>query len=227
MISLDLSMVRHNSAASARLAAETDAFLRRGGVIQELSITRGVSLPFNNEVIAYGYKASSSDHERKAREALELERRTAEKLRAYVDLGLKQASADMGISARRLGFIAADYGIVFADPKRESPLAAKRAAEALLAPNIAKRFADGVTQQGVAREFGLTVDRIRKIAKDHSIALPGMVDEEADRKLIPRIEAFRDLGIPRTTCFKRMGINQKKLWRIIETYGIDYPTIPR
>jgi len=103
----------------------------------------------------------------------------------------------------------------------------KRAAEALMVPGITRLFADGATQQAVIREFGLTADRLRRIAREHYIALPGMVDEEEDRKLIPRIEAFRDLGIPRTTCFKRMGINQKKLWRIIETYGIDYPTIPR
>ena len=223
MISLDLSMVQHNSAASARLADATDAFLRRGGVIHELSITRGVSLPFNNETIAYGYKAGSAEHERKAREALELERSTAERLRAYVALGLKRASDDMGISAKRLGHIAAEYGIVFATKKKESPMEAKRAAEALMVPGITRLFADGATQQAVIGEFGLTADRLRRIAKEHSIALPGMVDEEGDRKLIPRIEAFRDLGIPRTTCFKRMGINQKKLWRIIETYGIDYP----
>ena len=227
MISLDLSMVRHNSAASARLADATDAFLRRGGVIHELSITRGVSLPFNNETIAYGYKASSAEHERKARDALELERSTAEKLRAYVGLGLKRASADMGISAKRLGHIASEYGIVFAVPKKVSQLDARRAEEALIAPNIRKRFADGATQNDVLIEYGFSVSRLHRIAKDHSIALPKSLAEEEDRKLIPRIEAFRDLGIPRTTCFKRMGINQKKLWRIIETYGIDYPTIPR
>ena len=54
MISLELSMVRHNSAASARLAEATEAYMRSGGVIHELSITRGVSLTFNAETIAYG-----------------------------------------------------------------------------------------------------------------------------------------------------------------------------
>ncbi|MBC3948312.1 hypothetical protein [Pseudomonas folii] len=226
MISLELSMVRHNSAASARLADATEAYMRSGGVIHELSITRSVSLPFNTETIAYGYKASSSVSETKAREAMELERSTAEKLRAYVDIGLKQASADLGISAKRLGHIAADYGIVFAPANPESPLAAKRAAEALIAPDIAQRFAEGATQQDVIREFGLTADRLRRIAKSYSIALPGAVNEEADRKLIPRIEAFRDLRIARTTCANKLGINQKSLVRIIETYGISYPVRP-
>jgi len=227
MISLDLSMVRHNSAASARLADATDAFLRRGGVIHELSITRGVSLPFNNETIAYGYKASSAEHERKAREALELERSTADRLRAYVDLGLKRASADIGISAKRLGHIAAEYGIVFAVQKKVSQHEQRQAAEALIVPDIKRRFAEGASQSQVIREFGFSPVRLRRIASEHSITLPKAVDEEEDRKLIPRIKSFRDLGIPRTTCARQMGLNQKKLWRIIETYGIDYPTIPR
>ncbi|MEQ4254289.1 hypothetical protein [Pseudomonas syringae] len=77
MISLELSMVRHNSAASARLAEATEAYMRSGGVIHELSITRGVSLSFNAETIAYGYKASPADHERKAR-LDELEHRAAD-----------------------------------------------------------------------------------------------------------------------------------------------------
>ncbi|KWT10595.1 hypothetical protein CFBP3846_03682 [Pseudomonas syringae pv. avii] len=223
MISLELSMVRHNSAASARLAEATEAYMRSGGVIHELSITRGVSLTFNAETIAYGYKASPADHERKAREALELELRTAEKLRAYVGLGLKQASADLGISAKRLGHIAADHGIVFTVAKPSSALAEKRAAEALIAPDIARRFAEKATQQDVIREFGLSPDRLRRIAKEHSIALPGAVNIDADRQLIPRIEAYRDLGIPRTTCAKRLDINQKTLLRILDTYGVTYP----
>lgn len=227
MISLELSSIQHNRSKSAELAAAIADYKRRGGVIQVMSVTRSVALPFNNETISYGYK-NSNESERKAQEAFALERRTAEQLRAYVGLGLKQAAADMGISSKRLGHIAKEYGIVFPSKIRPpSALALKRQAEALLVPDIRRRFAEGATQQDISREFGLTADRLRRVAKDHSIDLPGAIDEAGDRKLIPRIEAFRDLGIPRSTCAKRMGISQKKLWRIIESYGVNYPMTAR
>ncbi|WP_447650963.1 hypothetical protein [Pseudomonas abietaniphila] len=223
MISMELSAVQHNRSKSAEIAAAMAEYESRGGVVHELSVTRSVALPFNNETIAYGYK-NSNESERKAQEALALERRTAEQLRAYVGLGLKQAAADMGISSKRLGHIAKEYGIVFPTKVRPpSALALKRQAEALLVPDIRRRFAEGATQQDISREFGLTADRLGRVAKDHSIDLPGAIDEAGDRKLIPRIESYRDLGIPRTTCAKRMGMSQKKLWRIIESYGVDYP----
>jgi predicted DNA-binding protein (UPF0251 family) len=223
MISMELSAVQHNRSKSAEIAAAMAEYERRGGVVHELSVTRSVALPFNNETIAYGYK-NSNESERKAQEAMALERRTAEQLRAYVGLGLKQAAAEMGISSKRLGHIAKEYGIVFPSKVRPpSALALKRQAEALLVPDIRQRFAEGATQQDVMREFAFTPDQLRRVANDHTIDLPGAVDEAEDRKLIPRIEAFRDLGIPRTTCAKRMGMSQKKLWRIIESYGVDYP----
>lgn len=223
MISLELSTIQHNRSKSAEIAAAMAEYERRGGVIQVLSITRSVALPFNNETISYGYK-NSNESERKAQEGLALERRTADQLRAYVGLGLKQAAADMGISAKRLGHIAKEYGITFPSKIRPpSTLALKREAEALLIPDIKRRFAEGASQQDVIREFGLTRDRLLRVANNNSFDLPGAVDEAEDRKMIVRIEAFRDLGIPRTTCAKRIGISQKKLWRIIEMYDVHYP----
>ncbi|MFK3971063.1 hypothetical protein ACI2KS_10090 [Pseudomonas sp. NPDC087358] len=223
MISLELSSIQHNRSKSAELAALMADYERRGGVVHELSVTRSVALPFNNETIAYGYKSSASENDRKVREVLIAERRTVEQLRAYVGLGLKRASAGMGISVKRLGHIAKEYGIVFVPIKPVSPLNQKRAAEALLVPDIKRRFTEGATQQDVMREFGFSADRLHRVANDHTIELPGAVNEEEDRKLIPRIEAFRDLGLPRSTCAKRIGMSQQKLLRIIKAYDVTYP----
>lgn len=222
-ISLELSSIQHNSIQSAEIAAAVAEYERGGGVIHKLETTQRVALPFNSETIAYGYKTAGQS-ERKAQEALALERRTVEQLRTLASLGLKAAAAQIGVSSTRLGHLAKEYGVTFPSKIRPaSPLALKREAEALLVPDITRRFAEGANQQTVIREFGLTRERLVRMAKHHCFDLPGAVDEEADRKLIERIKAFSELGVPRTTCAKCMGISQKKLWRIIDMYAVHYP----
>jgi hypothetical protein len=223
MISLELSMVQHNQAESARLAEAMNDYLARGGVIEQLEVTRFVPQPFGNQVIAPSAKVSKAVHIQKSEKAAEFERNIADKLRAYIDLGVAAASKDLHLGTKRLNYIAANYGIVFKSHGHTSALAAKREREASLVPDVKKAFADGATQQDVIRKFDITKDRLRRMAKAHGFKLPGFVDEAADRKLIERITAIRDLGLPRRTCAKHLGIAGKKLDRIVEQYGVDYP----
>jgi hypothetical protein len=223
MISLELSMVQHNQAESARLAAAMNDYLARGGVIQQLEVTRFVPQQFNEESIVPSAKVSKAVHIQKSEKAAEFERSIAEKLRAYIDLGVAAASKDLHLGTKRLNYIAANYGIVFRSHGHTSALAAKREREASLVPDVKKAFAEGATQQDVIRKYSITKDRLRRMAKTHGIKLPGFVDEAEDRKLIERITAIRDLGLPRRTCAKHLGIAGKKVDRIVEQYGIDYP----
>ena len=223
MISMELSGVQHNRSASEWLEAATHDFLSRGGHVEQLGTTNYRPLTYNNEVIPPSAKLSQAANLNRAAKALQFERSIAEKLRAYVDLGVAQAAKDLGLSTRRLNSIAASYGVVFNTVSHESAIKRKRAAEAGLAPLIIKMFADGCSQQAVIRKFGLTKDRLRRMARDHGIKLPGRVDEAADRKLIESIKAIRDLGLPRRTCAQRLGIAGKKLDRIVEMYSVSYP----
>lgn len=223
MISTELSMVQHNRGASERLEAATRDFLSRGGKVDQIGTTYYRPLTYNNEVIPPSAKLSQAANLNRAAKALQFERSIAEKLVAYIDIGVAQAAKDLGLSTRRLNFIASSYGVVFNTVSHESAIKRKRAAEAELAPQIIKMFADGCSQQDAIRKFGLTKDRLRRMARDHGIKLPGRVDEAADRKLIESITAIRDLGLPRRTCAQRLGIAGKKLDRIVEMYGVSYP----
>lgn len=223
MISLELSMVQHNSMESARIADAVADFERRGGVIQKLAVTQYTPLPFNAELVAPSARVSKAVHIQKSEKAAEFERGIAEKLRAYIDLGVAAASKDLHLGTKRLNYIAANYGIVFRSHGHTSALAAKREREASLVPNVKKALAEGATQQDVIRKFEITKDRLRRMAKIHGFQLPGFVDEAADRKLIERITAIRDLGLPRRTCAKHLGIAGKKLDRIVDQYDVDYP----
>ncbi len=226
-LSLELSMVQQNRALSAQLAAATEEFERNGGVIERLELRTFAKPVFNSELIAPSNKLSKAVNIHKSQKAAEYERAIAEKLKGYVTLGVFAASKDLKMSTRRLNFIASNYGIVFQTNSHSSLIAKKRLEEAGLADDIRKEIAEGSSQQQVIRKFGLSRDRLYRMAKTHDITLPGLVDEAEDRKLIERIKAIRDLGIPRTTCAKHMGISQKKLWRIVDMYGVDYPVIER
>lgn len=223
MISLELSSIQHNRAESARLAEAMADFERRGGVIQRLEITRFKPEVFNSESIVPSTKVSKAVHIQQSEKAAEFERAIAEKLRAYIDLGVAAASRDLHLGTKRLNYIAANYGIVFRSNGHTSALAAKREREAALVPDVKKAFAEGATQQDVIRKFDITKDRLRRMAKAYGFKLPGFVDEAADRKLIERITAIRDLGVSRKTCAKHLGIAPKKVDRIVEQYGVDYP----
>jgi len=226
-ISLELSTIQYNSLQSAIINAQIDEYLRKGGVIQRLEIVRHALPSFNSEGMAPSTKFSKAVNIQKSAKAAEFERAIAEKLRAYVDLGIAAAAKDLGLGTRRLNFIASNYGIVFNSQGHSSALAVKRQKEAELAPQVRQAFADGANQQQVLRRFELTKDRLYRMAKAHNITLPGAVDEVADRKMIERITAIRNLGLPRTTCAKHLSISQKKLWRIVDMYGVDYPLIER
>lgn len=223
MISLELSMVQHNRFESARLAVAMEEFLSRGGQVTELGVTTFNPAPFNNEVLPPSSKVSKAVKIAKSEKALAYEREIAERLKGYTTRGIAVAAKEMHLSTRRLNFIAEAYGVTLAATHSDSARRRAQAENKRLAPIIQEMFKAGRTQMEVVRELGLNRDRLRKMAKTEGFELPGMVDEHEDRKLIERITAFRDLGLARSVCAKRIGISPKKLIRIIEAYDIDFP----
>jgi hypothetical protein len=226
-VSLELSMVQQNRALSAQLEAATEEFERNGGVIERLEMRTFAKPIFNSEVISPSAKLSKAVNIQKSEKATAFERGIAEKLKCYVHLGVAVAAKDLGLGTRRLNFIASNYGIVFKSHGHSSAVANKEKHEALLLPDIKQAISEGATQQDLIRRFGIAKSRLVKMSKTHNFNLPGLVDEAADRKLIERIKAFAELGVPRTTCARCMQISQKKLWRIIDMYAINYPVKER
>ncbi|WP_439851121.1 hypothetical protein ACTACG_07175 [Pseudomonas syringae] len=53
------------------------------------------------------------------------------------------------------------------------------------------------------------------------------VEEEEDLKLLERIKAMRDLGVSHFQAEKQTGINRTTIRRIVNKYGLNYPSSNR
>ncbi|MCJ2375136.1 hypothetical protein [Pseudomonas sp. RGM 3321] len=53
------------------------------------------------------------------------------------------------------------------------------------------------------------------------------VEEEEDLKLLERIKAMRDLGVSHFHAEKQTGINRTTIRRIVNKYGLNYPSSNR
>lgn len=53
------------------------------------------------------------------------------------------------------------------------------------------------------------------------------VEEDEDLKLLERIKAMRDLGVSHFQAEKHTGINRTTIRRIVNKYGINYPSSNR
>ncbi|UZS74309.1 hypothetical protein OQB66_08380 [Pseudomonas syringae] len=138
MISLELSMVRHNMAESARLAEAVEAFMRKGGSVLQLEsgIVRpdAVAMKYNSSLFGPDCKTSSMQRLRIIPDIQEAQAKSAEKakrkspakkptteedlklvarIRAMRDLGItrKQACKHMQISSTLMTRLILDYGI--------------------------------------------------------------------------------------------------------------------
>ena len=138
MISLELSMVQHNRAESARLAEATEAFMSSGGsVLQlELGIVRpdAIAMKYNSSLFGPDGKTSSMQCLRIIPDIQEAQAKSAEKakrkspakkptteedlklvarIKSMRDLGItrKQACKHMQISSTLMTRLILDYGI--------------------------------------------------------------------------------------------------------------------
>jgi hypothetical protein len=200
MISLELSMVRHNQPKSAELAAAMDEFLRRGGQVSEVAGPIPAPRP-------YGYRtapAPIASPDRKPLPPRRSKKETMQRLRIVPDIEEARAKpvkpktpptdldrvrdlaktlsqgevAELtGLSRKQLYTMAHAYGVEF------QPAASGGAA------NLASN------QKDLAR----------------------------DAKNVERIKAFRDLGVNLAQAARRMGISTCYLRRLILDYTIDFP----
>ncbi|MEE5060490.1 hypothetical protein V2J93_17005 [Pseudomonas alliivorans] len=138
MISLELSMVQHNRAESARLAKAMEAFMRNGGIVLQLEsgIVRpdSIALNYNSSRFDTDSKTSSMQRLRiipdiqeaqaksvekvkrkspKPKPATEEDLKLVARIKAMRDLGItrKQACKHMQISSTLMTRLIVDYSI--------------------------------------------------------------------------------------------------------------------
>lgn len=226
-ISLELSTIQYNSLQSAIINTQVDEYLRKGGVIQRLEIVRHAPAVFNSETIAPSAKLSKAVNIQKSAKAMEFERVIAEKLRAYVDLGIAAAAKDLGLGTQRINFIAANYGIQFSGCHGDAAKARNAQKRKELAPQVRQMAEQKMSQSSIADALGITRATVRRIAKEHNFIVRLHESGEDESKLVERILAIRDIGCTREQCMKQVGVSRNKILRLMEDYDFDYPVVKR
>ncbi|WP_346400427.1 hypothetical protein [Pseudomonas syringae] len=96
-----------------------------------------------------------------------------------------------------------------------------------------RRLAETMTITDVMRKTGLSIYRLRKMARVHgfeytafspaSNLIPYQHDPVADALNVVRIKAARDRGISRKAAVIELGLSNTMINRLIREFNIDYP----
>lgn len=98
---------------------------------------------------------------------------------------------------------------------------------------VVRKLAETTTITDVMRETGLSIYRLRKMARVHgfeytafvpaSNLIPYQHDPVADALNVVRIKAARDRGISRKAAVVELGLSNTMINRLIREFNIDYP----
>nr|WP_276616126.1 hypothetical protein [Pseudomonas syringae] len=98
---------------------------------------------------------------------------------------------------------------------------------------VVRKLAETMTITDVMRETGLSIYRLRKMARVHgfefkafspaSNLIPYQHDPVADALNVVRIKAARDRGISRKAAVRELGLSNTMIKRLIREFNIDYP----
>ncbi|SOP98534.1 hypothetical protein [Pseudomonas syringae] len=98
---------------------------------------------------------------------------------------------------------------------------------------VVRKLAETMTITDVMRETGLSIYRLRKMARVHgfeykafspaSNLIPYQHDPVADALNVVRIKAARDRGISRKAAVVELGLSNTMINRLIREFNIDYP----
>jgi len=203
MISLELSMIQHNQAESARLAAAMDEFISRGGQVSQVAGPIPAPRP-------YGYRAAPAPVESPNRKPLPPRRskkETMQRLRIVPDIEEAQAK-----------------------PVKTAPLVdhdqIRDMAKTMTQGEVAK--ATGVSRKKLytlAKAHGFEFQVSATNPAENLVHNTSNVIEDAKNAV--RIKAFRDIGVSRNQAAKHMGISTCYLRRLIRDYAIDFPIAAR
>jgi hypothetical protein len=204
MISLELSMVQHNQAESARIAAAMEEFISRGGQVSQVAGPIPAPRP-------YGYRAAPTpvgSPDRKPLPPRRSKKETMQRLRIAPDIEEAQAKTEK--------------------PKAP-PADLDRVRE--LAKTMSQRDVAGLT--GISRKQLYSMARAYGFefqpAANGGVAnlVHNQSDPAEDAKNVERITALRDIGASRYQAARHMGISTCYLRRLIRDHDIDYPVTKR
>ncbi len=227
MISLELSSIQHNGAESARLAAAIEEYQRKGGVIQRLETTAFRPPAFNNEDLPPNSTESKSVKITRSLQAVERDKALADQLRAYKDTSFAKASKALNVPTRRLRHIAAAHGIEFASVKAGSNPDKMAEHDEKLLPQIIDLLAQHVPHTTIAERVGTTRGVLRRMFRTHNIGGSTKSSTAAEKVLIERIKAIRDIGCTRRACCLQLKISNAKLLQLLEDWEVEYPAKDR
>ncbi|MFO3662181.1 MULTISPECIES: hypothetical protein [Pseudomonas syringae group genomosp. 2] len=98
---------------------------------------------------------------------------------------------------------------------------------------VVRKLAETMTITDVMRKTGLSIYRLRKMARVHgfeykafspaSNLIPYQHDPVADALNVVRIKAARDRGISRKAAVVELGMSNTMINRLIREFNIDYP----
>lgn len=121
---------------------------------------------------------------------------------------------------------------------RDEPKKAPGRTPRIHSPELIERIAvmaETMSCPEIAKELGLTYDQVKCIGIRNGFSFkkatnPGhqnlphkFVDDEKDRRSVERILAFKELGINRRQAMIRMEMGTSQFYRLLKTYGIEYP----
>lgn len=203
MISLELSMVQHNKAESARLAAAMDEFLSRGGQVSQFVGPIPAPRP-------YGYRtapAPVASPDRKPLPPRRSKKAAMQSLRIVPDIEEAQTKTVKAAS--------------LVDPEEIRDMA-----KSMTQGEVAK--AKGISRKKLytlAKAHGFEFQASATNPAENLVHNTSNVIEDA--KNVVRIKALRDIGVSRNQAAKHMGISTCYLRRLIRDYAIDFPAMPR
>jgi predicted DNA-binding protein (UPF0251 family) len=204
MISLELSMVRHNQPKSAELAAAMDEYLRRGGQVSEVAGPIPAPRP-------YGYRTAPTPVESPDRKPLPPRRSKKESmqhLRIVPDIEEAQANPV------KLKTPPADLDRV------------RDLAKTLSQGEVAELT--GISRKQLytmARAYGFEFQRAANGGAANLVH--NQSDPVKDARNVERTKALRDIGVSQRKATQHMGISSRYFRRLVRDYKIEYPAAKR
>jgi hypothetical protein len=190
MISLELSMVHHNRAESARLAAAMEEFLSRGGQITEKAgpipvprpygyssavVTRQPPAPRKTET-RKALRVVPDIEEARAKKRADERNRVAQVREMAKTMRQRDVAAATGIPRKRLHSMALAYGFEFQviHDKADNLVFVRYTPEqeAKMVERITALLANGVSQRQTFMHLGISSTLLRRLIRDYAIPVP-------------------------------------------------------
>lgn len=181
MISLELSTVQHNTVKSAELAAATQAFLAKGGVICTLEgpafVPKPEAKPYERQIPAAPKPKRPKTHVRNASSLrTQVDDALLQQTRELAPVSSKQkVERETGISRYLLNRLAKEHGFEFRKHDHSAnlkPAQIDPVADALNVVRIKAMRDQGLARKQAAAALGISHGLVNRLVQDYNIDFP-------------------------------------------------------